>query len=234
MAITASSPDVAATFALTSDTNVITADGGVLGSPEPSFNTLIERVLDYLDRPELADKAPMWIQSFQMKLNRLLRVAGLEAAALLVPDAVTMGCTLPSDYQAWRTVQTQIGGWTQNLQYATPTILAQRAPCPAGGTPRLFTIKGQILFPMPTGPVTLTYYRGVPGFVSGPFNDWVLLNHYDLYLYGVLTEAELYLKNDERAAMWQQQTAAALADLTQADRDARWGRAQIMMSGATP
>jgi hypothetical protein len=223
-----------AAFALTADTNIITADGGVVGAPEPSFGTLQTRVLDYLDRPELAQQFPWWVQSFQAKLNRLLRVAGLEAMASLTPDATTGGCPLPSDYQAWRTVQSSAAGWTTDLEYATPTAIAQRVPVPYGGCPRYFTIKGQMLFPVPGGPVTLTYYRGVPPYLGSVFNDWVLLNHYDLYLYGVLTEAELYLKNDERAAMWQQQTAAALTDLMEADRGARWGRSRIMLAGATP
>ena len=221
-------------FALTADTNIITADGGVVGAPDPSFGTLQTRVLDYLDRPELAPQFPWWVQAFQAKLNRLLRVAGLEALAVLTPDAVTGACTLPSDYQAWRTVQTGVGGRNSNLEYATPSVLADRTPWNAGGYPRLFTIKGQMLFPVPAGPVTLTYYRGVRPYLGNVFNDWVLLHHYDVYLYGVLSEAEMYLKNDERAGMWQAQMATGLNDLISADRDARWGRARIMLAGATP
>lgn len=221
-------------FALTADTNIITADGGIAGSPEPSFATLADRVLDYLDRPELADKVPMWIQAFQAKLNRLLKVGGLEAMVSLVPSPITGGCPLPNDYQAYRTVQTGVGGRTSDLEYATPSVIAARTPWSAGGHPRLFTIKGQMLFPVPGGPVTLTYYRGVPPYLSGIFNDWVLLYHYDVYLYGVLSEAERYLKNNEQADMWQAQMATCLNDLISSDRDARWGRARILMAGVTP
>lgn len=227
-------PGAFGAFALTADTDIITADGGVQGSPEPSFATLTAEVLDYLDRPELSEKVPMWIRTFQSKLNRVLRVSGLEAAASLVPSQITGGAPLPADYQAWRAVQSQAGGWTQDLEYATPTILAQRAPWPVGGTPRLFTIKGQMLFPAPSGPVLLTYYRGVKGYLTGILNDWVLLNHFDVYLYGVLAEAEKYLKNDERAATWEAQMSTSLNDLIMADRDARWGRARIKMAGWTP
>lgn len=222
-------------FALTADTNIITADGGIAGHPEPSFGTLSTRVLDYLDRPELADKVPMWIQAFQPKLNRLLRVGGLEAMASLVPSPITGGCALPNDYQAWRTVQYGAGGRNTELEYATPGVILDRVPYSTGGWPRLFTIKGQMLFPVPAGgPVTLTYYRGVPPYLSGLFNDWVLLNHYDVYLYGVLSEAEMFLKNDERAGYWQAQMATGLNDLIGSDQNSRWGRARVRMTGPTP
>jgi hypothetical protein len=222
-------------FALTADTDILTADGGIRGSPQPSFATLTDRVLDYLDRPELADKVPMWIQAWQAKLNRLLRVGGLEAMASLVPSPITGGCTLPRDYQAWRSVQYAAGGRTYDLEYATPDVIAQRTPWAVGGFPHLFTIKGQMLFPVPAGgPILLTYYKGVQPYLASMFNDWVLINHYDIYLYGVLSEAEKFLKNDERAASWLAEAATALNDLINADRDARWGRARVMMSGATP
>lgn len=221
-------------MALTADTNIITADGGVLGAPTPSFATLQAQVLDYLDRPELASQYPFWVTLFQAKLNRVLRISGGEKQATLTPDPVTGGASLPTDYQAWRSVQYLSGGWNWPLDYATPDTAAQYVPVPYAGSPRLFTIEGTTLFPIPSAPVVLTYYRGVPGYNSGVFNDWVLLSSPDVYLYGVLGEAERYLKNDERAASWDAQMATSVNDLITADRDARWGRAKIKMAGATP
>lgn len=220
-------------FALTADTDFITADGAIVKTLGGTFADLQAQVLDYLDRPELAVTFPIWIRLFQSKLNRLLRVGGSEAQAVLTPDPLTGGCSLPNDYQAWRTVRS-VNAWSEPLEYATPDMLASGYMYGCAGIPRQFTIKGTTLFPMPAAPVNLTYYRGVPIYLSGVLNDWLLLAHFDLYLYGVLTEAEMFLKNDERAAMWQQQTAAALADLQSADRDARWGRSRVMSAEAMP
>jgi hypothetical protein len=219
--------------ALTADTDLITADGGVLGSPAPSFAQMRDKVLDYLDRPELKDQFPFWVTLFQAKLNRVLRTAGGEKQAVLTPDA-TGAAPLPADYQAWRSVQYLSGGWNWTLDYATPDILAQEVPVPYAGNPRLFTIEGTTLFVQPSGTVTLTYYRGVPAYFDGVLNDWILIGNPDIYLYGLLAEAEKYLKNDERAATWEAQMATSLNDLIGADRDARWGRAKIKMSGWTP
>lgn len=199
-----------------------------------TFADLRTQALDYLDRPELTDQFPLWVRLFQAKLNRLLRTGGGERQATLTPDPLTGGAALPDDYQAWRSV-VPVSRPAWPLPYAAPDVLARERPCgPVGGIPRLFTIEGSTLFPAPVGQIALTYYRGVSAYVDGSTADWILIAHPDLYLYGVLTEAELYLKNDERAAMWQAQAANALADLMSADRDARWGRARVMMAGATP
>lgn len=221
-------------MALTADTDLITADGGVAGSPASSFAQMQAQVLDYLDRPELAGMFPFWVKLLQGKLNRVLRTAGGEKQATLTPDPTTGGAALPTDYQAWRSVQTFVGAGSWTLDYATPDILTMRSPWPYSGIPRLFTIEGTTLFPMPSGSVVLTYYRGVPLYLDGALNDWLLLGHPDIYLYGLLAEAEKYLKNDERAATWEGQMSVSLNDLIGADREARWGRARIMMAGATP
>jgi hypothetical protein len=113
-------------------------------------------------------------------------------------------------------------------------VIARNWPYPSGGIPRLFTIKGTTLFPIPAGPVLLTYYRGVQPYLSGVLNDWVLLQHFDAYLYGTLCEAELYLKNEDRAQAWYQRSSAAIQDIMAADRDARWGKAREMSLECSP
>jgi hypothetical protein len=219
--------------ALTADTDSITADGAVVKALGGSFADLQAQVLDYLDRPELVTIFPAWARLFQSKLNRLLRVGGCETQAVLTPSPITGGAALPNDYQAWRSVVAAARpSWS--LEYATPDALSRDRAAWRGGLPRLFTIKGAMLFPAPVAQVVLTYYRGVPSYLSGAVNDWLLLSHFDLYLYGVLCEAEIYLKNDERAAMWEQRAANALTDLIASDRDARWGKSSVRTFGATP
>ena len=44
---------------------------------------------------------------------------------------------------------------------------------------------------------------------SSPTND-ILTNYPDIYLFGSLAEAELYLKNDQRAGLWDQRFLAGI------------------------
>lgn len=222
-------------MALTADLTQITADGGVIGSPTPTYGDLKAQVLDYLDRPELASAFPVWMRLFESKLNRILRTAGGETQAILTPDPVTGGCSLPNDYQAWRSVQSGSSP-TYVLEYATPDEMAQQYPySPGGSLPALFTIEGTTLFARPiTGPLILLYYRGVPGYVDDTLTNWILAPHFDVYLYGTLCEAETYLKNDERAQTWQSRAGQALNDLMDADRSARWGKSRSMSMEYTP
>jgi hypothetical protein len=220
-------------FALTTDTDFLTTDGGIVKALGYDFSDLQEQVLDYLDRPELAAMFPTWVRLFQNKLNRVLRTGMQEAQVVLTPSPITGGAPLPADYAAYRAVQHGSGPiWS--LEYATPDVIAKSWPYPSGGIPRLFTIKGTTLFPIPVGPVLLTYYRGVQPYLSGVLNDWVLLGHFDTYLYGTLCEAELYLKNEERALSWNQRAVAAIQDIMAADRDARWGKAREMSLECMP
>jgi hypothetical protein len=208
-------------FSLTTDTDFLTTDGGIVKTLGYNFNDLQARVLDYLDRPELADQFPGWVRLFQNKMNRILRTGMQEAVITLVPDPTTNGCVLPNDFASVRAVQYGTGPiW--NLEYATPEVIAREWPYASGGIPRLYTIQGTTLFPVPANSVVLTYYRGVQPYLAGVLNDWILLNHFDIYLYGTLCEAESFLKNDDRAQMWQQRASAGLTDLFDFDRNARW------------
>jgi len=49
--------------------------------------------------------------------------------------------------------------------------------------------------------------------------NWVLTNHPDVYLFGALAEASPYLGNDERSVLWQAKYEAALSEVRRPDAD---------------
>lgn len=49
--------------------------------------------------------------------------------------------------------------------------------------------------------------------------NWVLTNHPDVYLFGALAEASPYLGNDERSVLWQSKYQAAFAEVRRPDAD---------------
>lgn len=60
-------------------------------------------------------------------------------------------------------------------------------------------------------PVTIHYYKDLSGMNDKDDTNPVLQTNSDLYLFGALTEAEAYLVNDPRVAMWAQKYEEAMA-----------------------
>jgi hypothetical protein len=66
----------------------------------------------------------------------------------------------------------------------------------------------------------LTYYAKIPSLSDSNTSNWLLAYAPDLYLYGALVEAEPYLKNDERIAVWGELYLRVIADIEVADERA--------------
>ncbi len=77
----------------------------------------------------------------------------------------------------------------------------------ATGQPRYFTVFGSEieLFPTPDSAyaIEMVYRKLIPALATNSTN-WLLTSSPDAYLYGVLMEAEPYMKNDQRIETWAQ------------------------------
>jgi hypothetical protein len=78
------------------------------------------------------------------------------------------------------------------------------------------------------------YQVGVPPLGDTRPTNWLLANHCDAYLWGVLAEAELFIGHDERAPLWMQRREAVFQSIEQFDRKTRWaGPMQIRVDAIT-
>jgi hypothetical protein len=59
--------------------------------------------------------------------------------------------------------------------------------------------------------------------------NWLIQRHSDIYLAGVLTEANLYLMDEQRAVIWQNRFQAALEELKDADDAKGWPAGSMQM-----
>jgi hypothetical protein len=94
----------------------------------------------------------------------------------------------------------------------------------ASGKPQYYTVVGNQLEFIPTPDSEyqgeLTYYAKIPPLSDSNTSNWLLAYAPDLYLYGALVEAEPYLKNDERVALWGELYLRVIADIEVADERA--------------
>jgi hypothetical protein len=185
-----------------------------------TYAELQTAVGNFLHRSDLADRAPEFIALAEAQMNRRLRVSAMVTrATAAVSDEFS---TVPSDF---------LGALAFDLQTAPITRLAFVAPddatywkaqcAPTGRPARYSIVGGEFQFiPAPDLEYTaeLTYYASIPALSDLNTSNWVLANHPDAYLYGALTQAAPYLRDDDRLQTWGTLFTTALADIEASDQ----------------
>lgn len=210
-----------------------------------NYPELITLIASYLERDlegndsDLLGPIKSFIATTESKLNRELRTGkmGGRAYTPLVTDQPWY--EFPEDYLACRAIKVH----DLPLEYYTPQQMTKFVYSGPSGPARYYTIEANQFRIHPvaskssqTGEesnIEITYYQRIPALSDTNPTNWVLLNHFDLYNYGALAEAERYLKNDERVNMWKNEFTQALAEVDRADKRDRWTGtpAQIRVTG---
>jgi hypothetical protein len=162
---------------------------------------LVNATRSYLNRPDLpaADITTM-IGSVEGELNRLLRdhPRNVRRTSFVLPAVNDGLLTMPYDLAQLIELRDANG----NLAQFPPD--ARELATAAG---HAFIMRGMVaeLFPAPAEDTTYTLdYVAFLRPLQGDFDsNWVSDYFSDLYLYGILKEAAVYLKDDVRLAAWQ-------------------------------
>ncbi len=181
-------------------------------------------IASYLDR-ELADwesEIQSFIRTVEAECNRDLRVGDMSILASIAGVADQEYYDLPVDYHRARSIS--VDGLP--LEYKTPGDLQRFIYSGASGPARYYTIEAQKLRIYPTildtTAIDLTYYQQIPALSATVTTNWLLDEHFDLYYNGALREAELFFKNDQRAAVWDARYRPILDSIRVTDKKDRW------------
>lgn len=173
---------------------------------------IVAAVKSYLNRPNLSETdVSTMIASVEGVFNRILRehpnnmrrtTFTQEAGNAILPLPVDlMQIILLRDPQ----------GILQQYQAA--------GRVPAAELGRTYIVRGDCaeLFPTPAEDTlySLDYYGAVRALQGNTDSNWISTYHFDLYLYGALNEAAIFLKDDARLAKWSQVFGARLASLVE-------------------
>lgn len=164
-----------------------------------TYSELRASIANFLARDDLTDYIPDFITLFECAAARKLRVRPTETEA-----TVTMSSgsgSLPSGYLGYKRV-TWNGDTARELTYAHPSWLKAAYPSNDEGPPNFFTIEGSTLKvrPLSDENILLLYYARNSA-VSASLN-WLYSAYPDVYLFGSLCEAEGFVKDDARLALW--------------------------------
>jgi hypothetical protein len=195
-----------------------------------TYAELQTAVGDWLARSDLTGNIPDFITLFEATACRKLRVRPTETSTTLTPSSGA--ATLPSDFLGVRRL-TYEGSSAVDLTYVHPSYLQQAYPTAEDGVPAVYTIEGGTVRIRPVSTENLTLvYRAKTAAVSGTLN-WLFTNHPDAYLFGALTEAYMFLRDPENAAVWKARTEKAMDEIKEVDFHYR-GPMEMRIWGPTP
>ncbi len=183
-----------------------------------TYAELVTAVGDWLDRDDLATRAPTFIQFAEARMNRLLEDPEMEVTS----DTIAAGdyTALPADYGAMVSISIGDGPLRQvgPVEFAGFNSIS--------GTPRHYVIvDGAISFAPgnSTTPIRMVYRRRLPALSESNTTNWLLTLAPDAYLYGALVQAEGFLAEDDRIAGWKSMFDEALGELRLDAGLRKWG-----------
>jgi hypothetical protein len=195
------------------------------------YADLETKVGQWLDRDDLAPQIPDFVALVEARLNRVLRSVNSEVAALwAVADQFYL---LPADFRKLRKLYID-GSPDQPLVEMSPTAVPS-AFSGDPGTPKAFYIEGRQLgfAPPPDQSYTFraTYFQRIPPLTSAAPSNWVLEEHPDIYVWGALMHAALYIRDPEAVSACQSLFDQSIAELQRESRLDRWGVGPLVANG---
>jgi hypothetical protein len=197
-----------------------------------TYAELLTAAANWTGRADLTSRIPEFIALFEAKFNRDVRVPQQEKinASFTVDGEYE---TVPTDFIELRSMHITTDP-KRALTYLPPNQQTEFYNS-GSGIPQFVTVTGHTandgtmsfrFAPAPDGTYTavVTYYAKLLG-LNGTTQttNWLLTNHPDVYLYGVLTEAAIFLIDDPRIPAWRDGLAQALGSLQRTNNRARWG-----------
>ncbi len=182
-----------------------------------SYSTLITSVQDYLARGDLASAAPGFVQNWEERFFRQPRNHGAWMDAALSSVIAAGVIAVPTGFLRFRNVY--VDGYGK-LDQVSPEQLYGRYPRGSGsGLPVWYARVADTFVFGPEADSGYTIkgtYRAKPtamrSYAADAAAHWIIVNAPDLALYGALAEAEAYVKNDARVALWKSMYSEALKD----------------------
>lgn len=189
-----------------------------------SYSSLKTAIANWLDRTDLTDRIPEFIALAEARIGRTLRTRGVEERSYTLMVAGQQYYSLPNDFAECRNVQINTNP-VNHLKYRTPQQIDNDYPYNTTGKPRVYTIIGLEIelkpIPNSTDQLEIAYFQRLSALSDSNTTNWLTNNAPDLLLYGALIEAETYLINDPRLAIWKGAFDIAMTEWNTSDDKAR-------------
>ena len=199
-----------------------------------TYSELQTAVANWLDRDDLTARIPEFITLAETRFNRLLRLRSMESKYTANTVAGQRNLALPTSYIQMRNFQVNTNPLT-TLSYVTPEIYDRLWGGSTSGTPKFYTIlANEVSFgPIPATvmQVEMLFYKKFDNLSVTTTTNSLLTDAPDVYLYGAMMEAEPFIMNDERVALWATSLSKAIQEMQEQDnKDRHSGSALRVMN----
>lgn len=196
-----------------------------------SYGDLRDKVALYLDRDDLDDRIPDFVALLEARINRLVRSVNQELRGTWTISDESYN--LPSDFRKLRKIAIE-GSPDRPLREISPQSAASQFSG-TSGTPQAYYIEGRtITFAPPPAAATdfaVTYWTRIDPLTSDNDSNWLLEEHADIYLFGTLLEAAVYIRDADAIALCSDKLDQAIAELQMMTRTDRWGAGPLVPNG---
>lgn len=203
-----------------------------------TYDTLLAKAADYLERDDITLTYPMLIRLAEKKVSRILKN---QLATLTVTDNLTLGSQLVTKPERWvenlSFSVTTATGVVLLKKRSRETIQSMYPDSTAQADPKYYAEWQQNYFfvgpaPVAAYPFELLYYQEPIPLDDAHQTNYLTENAPDLMIYSTLLEAEGYLKNDDRVPLWKAARDEILSDLGLLDTRRQSDRQENRKKGA--
>lgn len=195
------------------------------------YNSLQSEIATFLQRGDLTARIPTLIQLFEARLNRVTRDLMQD---LKVSDTLLSGTSqiaLPASFYEILNISANIDGVPEPVEKAQAEFFDETYVL--NTYPSHYNIvNGVINFDCVADkdyPINVRYLKGWS--LASTLTNTLLTQNPDLYLYGSLAIAELYIKNDPRVSLWKQLASEAIVEINQQSSRNRKAKLKTGMAG---
>ena len=174
---------------------------------------------NWLARDDVAATGTDWPQillNAEAEISRDIRTV-VQEQRLTITTASSRFENLPTDYLEMRQIFIDDTNGRRFLEYQTPEVIREQSTWQSGRRTSFYSIEGDdsvngigdirlVLAPAPdpSNPqdIEVLYWARFPALVNPTDTNWLLQNHYDVYLYQALKQAAIYLQESELAQVY--------------------------------
>ena len=201
-----------------------------------TYAELKTAISNYLNRSDLTSDIDTFIDNVEAELNRRLRTKDMIKRATATADSQYL--TVPTDWIEAINVEITSNDFSPLFQQSIESLdVYRKSNNNSTGQPIYFAMVDDSieLAPTPDAEYTLqlTYYAKISALSDSNTSNFVSVSHPDVYLYGALKHASIFLMEDERIPMFTQQFEKALEEMRLEQEKAAFGKGSLMMRRRT-
>lgn len=200
------------------------------------YSDLLMQVSEYTGRDDFGHVFPRLVSFAEIKMNRALRVGGMETSASLTTNS-SGNVALPTGFLEMREVKDSAG---RILDAVTPAA-GDYIHGPYAGSTINWYVKGSTFYTVPYSEATFSilYYTKITPLTAAATTNWLLTDAPMVYLYGVAAEVVGWAiaqgKEDiSKLAGYAQLLQGEIDAYQMQDRSKRYSNVRVINRGLNP